>query len=398
MDPSTAIFLAQSAKELGKAFGPDIIKAIWAKISGDNSQDAKLKKVSKKLFQETQRLQQIRNDFTEYANLQEVLSPNYKGPKQWPAIQKQQQKRFNNLQKTVDKYYQEFPALKKKVSESDYNSVQDLLKEEIKGTEKKAEDAVQAIKEGKDVLQGQVVQPGTADQQRFQQYTPEQQQAMSELLRSGLGDIQSKKFDFAPIEEEARAGFKQKTIPTIAERFTQLNAQKSSAFPQLLSQAGADLERSLAGMKQGYNLQQQGNLANLMSMGLRPQYAHAGPLIGGMPQQGSNIDKFAEVLPGLLGGAGDFISKLFAKKDATSQAQGQQLSNLQNKVGGSYQALQAIYPEAFKGKTVLPEAYSPGKVTNMQALKALYPQAFGDAGVSDQNIQNALAGLGQNSL
>lgn len=396
------LFWDTIGKDLAKSFGPEIIKAAWSKFNGDNSQDSKLESIDRKKMKDLEHLAQVRADITEYRIKQNALEEDRSGKiKMDPSIRKQTEKSLRKLTKTLEGYYPKYSSLRSFVQKGDFNSAQDLMKGEIARTEEQASEAAQAVKEGRG-LPGQGAQ-SAIDQQRFQQYTPEQQQAMSELLRSSLGDIQSKKFDFAPIEEEARAGFKQKTIPSIAERFSAMGSkgsQASSAFPQLLGQAGSDLEKSLASMKSQYNLQQQNQLANLLNLGLRPQYAHAGPLVGGLPQQqGSNIDKFAEVLPGLLGGAGDFISRLLAKKDAGLQQQGQQqanqLSQLQSKIGGSYQALQSIYPEAFKGKTVLPEAYSPGKVTNMQALKALYPQAFGDAGVSDETMNQALSGLGQ---
>lgn len=394
MDPVVTTFLAGAAKDLALNFGPEVIKLIWAKINGDDSQDAQLKKIGKKKFKEIERLEQIRRDFTEARIIQDSLE-NHKAGKNILSSGnlKQQEKRLAKLEKTFKGYYNEFPQLKEAVEKKDFNKVQDDLKGEIGKEEQKANEAIEAVKQGKSAASG--VQGNNPDQQRFQQYSPEQVSAMNSLLNIGRQGLEGNKFDFAPIEEEARAGFAQKTIPSIAERFTKLNAQKSSAFPQLLSQAGADLERSLAAMKQNYNLSREGNLSNLLNLGLRPQYGHAGPLIGGLPQQGANIDKFAEYLPQALSGAGDFISKLFAKKDQAGQAQANELSNLKNKVGGSYQALQAVYPEAFKGKTVLPESFNPSKVTNMQALQALYPQAFGDAGVSNQTIEDSLASLGQ---
>lgn len=395
------LFWDTIGKDLAKSFGPDIVKAAWAKFNGDNSQDAKLAQIDKKRMKDLQSLQELKQNITEYRIRKEQANDAASGKKPYldKKYQKQNEKALRKVEKYLEGQYSRYPELRSMIQKNQFNESLDLATAQGKKIEEEANEAVKAIKEGKD--QGVAGQGGISpDQQRFQQYTPEQQQAMSELLRSGLADIQSKKFDFGPIEEEARAGFKQKTIPSIAERFSALGSkgsQRSSAFPQLLSQAGADLERSLAGMKQGYNLQQQGQLANLLNLGLRPQYAHAGPLIGGLPQQqGSNIDKFAEALPGLLGGAGDFISKLLAKKDSAGQAASQKLSNLESKIGGSYEALKAIYPEAFAGKTVLPESYNPKNVSSLKALQALYPQAFGQTGYSDEEIKagiDSLSGL-----
>jgi hypothetical protein len=93
----------------------------------------------------------------------------------------------------------------------------------------------------------------------YNRYTPEQQAALSQLLQQSLGGLGGDK-----IEEAARKGFKEQTIPTIAERFTQLGAQRSSAFPQLLSQAASDLETNLAAMKEDRAMR-------LLQAGLSPQ-------------------------------------------------------------------------------------------------------------------------------
>jgi len=98
----------------------------------------------------------------------------------------------------------------------------------------------------------------------FNQYTPEQQAAFSQILQQALSGIGQNKFDFAPIENQARQGFAEQTIPGIAERFSKLGAQKSSAFGQQLGAAGAGLEGNLAAQKQGYNLQQQQMLQKQM--------------------------------------------------------------------------------------------------------------------------------------
>ena len=401
MDPALAVFLAKEATDLAKEFGPDVIKAVWAKINGDDSQDAKIAKIGKKKLKKINELQQMRNDITEYRIRKEAQEDNASGRKPYidNKYKKQNEKALKNLEKVLEGYYKQYPTLNNLVGNKKFNEAQDTLKGEVKKTEQEAKEASDAILEGKVVNQRNNPNPGGTDQQRFQQYSPEQVSAMNSLLNLGQKGLQNNNFDFGPIEEEARAGFKQKTVPTIAERFTQFggpgsaSAQRSSAFPQLLSQAGADLERSLATMKQNYNLGRESNFANMLNLGLRPQFGHAGPLISGLgAQQQPNIDKFAEYGTNKIV---DLVSSLFNKKDQAQQSQSKELSDLKGKLGGSYQALQAIYPEAFKGKVILPESYTPGKVTNMQALKALYPQAFGDSGVGNQTIEDALSGLGQ---
>lgn len=107
---------------------------------------------------------------------------------------------------------------------------------------------------------------------------PEQAQALSMLLQRALGSVTGAQpgmggqFDFAPIEQAARSQFEQQTIPSIAERFTALGGQGSSAFKQALGSAGAGLEQNLAAMKSQYNLQREPLMQNYLQMGLRPRF------------------------------------------------------------------------------------------------------------------------------
>lgn len=127
---------------------------------------------------------------------------------------------------------------------------------------------------------------GTPGQtQQFQNYTPQQQMALNQLLSQGMQGL-----DTGVLENQARQGFAQNTIPSIAERFTSMGGgQRSSAFAGALGSAGAGLETSLAGLRQG-------RLMQMLQMGLTPQFENA--YIPG--SQGL----FGSMLPGLSQGAG----------------------------------------------------------------------------------------------
>lgn len=113
--------------------------------------------------------------------------------------------------------------------------------------------------------------------EQIPRFNPSQTAGLDQVLRLALGGLPNvaKGFDFAPLEEQARTGFAQNTIPSIAERFTAMGGQRSSAFPQILGQAGAGLERSLAALKSDVGLRQQGNqqnlLLSLLQAGLQPR-------------------------------------------------------------------------------------------------------------------------------
>lgn len=159
-----------------------------------------------------------------------------------------------------------------------------------------------------------------AQQVNFGLLTPQQQSVQNSILGRASGMLEGGlgNFNFAPIEEEARAGFFSNTIPTLAERFTAMGggAQNSSAFQSALGQAGSDLERGLASLKSQYGLQQQGLnqnlLVNLLNAGLGsrsfentfiPRQASGleNLLIGGLQAGGQAAGK---LLGGFLGGFG----------------------------------------------------------------------------------------------
>ena len=126
---------------------------------------------------------------------------------------------------------------------------------------------------------------GTPDSMGQTQLGTQQQQGMqSRLGQLGMRGIEQlypqmmqdpyKGFD--DIANEARTNFQQQTLPTIAERFTQMGAQRSSAFPQQLGAAGAGLDQGLASMKSQYGqsrMGQQGNfLQSLLGTGMQRQF------------------------------------------------------------------------------------------------------------------------------
>lgn len=127
--------------------------------------------------------------------------------------------------------------------------------------------------------------PGRTEQ--FQNYTPQQQMALNQMLMQGMGGL-----DTGVLEQQARQGFAQTTVPSIAERFTSMGSgggQRSSAFAGALGSAGAGLEGSLAGLRQG-------RLMQMLQMGLTPQFENAY-----MP---SSQGFLGSILPGLSQGAG----------------------------------------------------------------------------------------------
>lgn len=119
--------------------------------------------------------------------------------------------------------------------------------------------------------------PSTFEQ--VPRFTPQQQTTLNAILKQALSGLQAPLgAGFAPIAQQARTQFAQQTVPTIAERFTAMGGQggqRSSAFPQLLGQAGAGLEQGLAAQQAQFGLQERQLLQSLLGMGLMPQFETA---------------------------------------------------------------------------------------------------------------------------
>lgn len=104
------------------------------------------------------------------------------------------------------------------------------------------------------------------------------QMALQNKVMGSAGNLLNQtnqyKFDFAPIEQQARENFQTKTVPSLAERFVgQGSGTHSSAFRGALGGAGSELETNLAALGAEYGLrnqaQQQGHLSNLLGHGLQ---------------------------------------------------------------------------------------------------------------------------------
>jgi len=148
--------------------------------------------------------------------------------------------------------------------------------------------------------------------QQFSTVNPQQAGALGQLLSQSMSGLQGNKFDFAPIEAQARQNFKQQTIPSIAELFSGMGSgggQRSSAFAGSLGNAASGLETNLASMKSQYGLQQQDQLMRMLQMALMPQTENIfrpaqqgflGNMMGGMGQgAGTSISKLLPLLMSL---------------------------------------------------------------------------------------------------
>lgn len=172
--------------------------------------------------------------------------------------------------------------------------------------------------------------PGRAEQ--VQRFNPEQQQAFSQILQQALSGLQQPTAGFEPIAQQARTQFQQQTVPSLAERFTAMGGQGSSAFGQQLGQAASGLEQGLASQQAQYGLQRGNQLQQLLGMGLAPQFdtiqfdQQPGFLETGIARP--FLQGLGQALPGIAsGGASSLLtvlSKILSGANKGPQSQTQQ--------------------------------------------------------------------------
>lgn len=156
-------------------------------------------------------------------------------------------------------------------------------------------------------------------------YTPQQSSALNQMLSQATSGLSQQPLDFDPIAQSMRSGFQEQTIPSIAERFSAMGAQGSSAFPQALGQAGRGLERDIGAQRAQYGLQSQSALQNLLNIGLKPQQQmFMDPGYPGLAQQ---------AFGGLIPFAGATLMQRYGRSPLI-QSPGQQQLLLGNLLGG----------------------------------------------------------------
>lgn len=134
--------------------------------------------------------------------------------------------------------------------------------------------------------------------------------AQNQALQQAMQGLQNPYEGFQPIANQARQQFNSQTVPSIAERFTNLGGQggqRSSAFQGSLGQAGAGLETDLAALQSQYGLQNRSQFLQQLQVGLEPNFENVfGP-------GSSGLGKLSQALGG-LGDAGSGLGGYYGKK------------------------------------------------------------------------------------
>lgn len=107
-------------------------------------------------------------------------------------------------------------------------------------------------------------------------HTQQQLGLLQQLGPMGLAGLQQAQ-NIDPILQQARTGFAQQTVPSLAERFTSMGgygtgALSSPAFASQLGAAGAGLEQSLAALSSQHQQALLPLFLKLLGMGLEPEF------------------------------------------------------------------------------------------------------------------------------
>ncbi len=119
--------------------------------------------------------------------------------------------------------------------------------------------------------------------EEIERFTPEQKSIFSQILENiktplGMGFqnlmqlLSGSQEGLETYQRPAMRQFEQEIMPSIAERFSGLGAQRSSAFGQQLGQAGASLAENLASQRANLQSQALGQLQQLLGLGMTPQF------------------------------------------------------------------------------------------------------------------------------
>jgi hypothetical protein len=107
--------------------------------------------------------------------------------------------------------------------------------------------------------------------QQLPRFSQEQQGLLSQVGQGALQGLQQNPANFGPIADLAQKRFQERTIPTLAERFTSLGASPTQ-FQGYAAGAGADLQAQLAAMQSQHELQQRGQYLQQAGLGLQPSF------------------------------------------------------------------------------------------------------------------------------
>jgi hypothetical protein len=119
-------------------------------------------------------------------------------------------------------------------------------------------------------------------QQSFSRFSPEQQQELSNLLKSGRAGLENPTKGFEPIRQNALNTFFKDVVPGLSHQFSASgsNSPNSGTLQSQLSGAGATLSSNLAAQEAQFGQNNQEHFLRQLQLGLSPQYGSGGMFEG----------------------------------------------------------------------------------------------------------------------
>jgi hypothetical protein len=141
--------------------------------------------------------------------------------------------------------------------------------------------------------------------EKIKRFAPGQEAGIEQMLSQALGGLQGMGGapSFEPIRERAMKTYQEDIVPSLAERFSGIGAQRSSGFREALSKGGTDLASTLAGMESQFGQQRFGNLMQMLGVGLTPT-EETGYFAGREGALGPLSQAAGSYLPAIGGAAG----------------------------------------------------------------------------------------------
>lgn len=143
--------------------------------------------------------------------------------------------------------------------------------------------------------------------EKIKRFGPGQEAGIEQMLSQGLGGLKEGPPSFEPIRERAMKTYQQDILPSLAERFTSMGAQRTGGFGEARQRSGEDLSSTLAAMESQFGQQQFSNLMQMLGVGLEPTEetgyfgGDQGLFKGLIPGISKGIGGMMKAIPGAVG-------------------------------------------------------------------------------------------------
>lgn len=152
--------------------------------------------------------------------------------------------------------------------------------------------------------------------------SPEATGAFNQLLQPTVNRLQDNQTNIEPIIDKSRQDFRRQTLPLISGKYSAFGNENTPAAQYALSNAAAEHESGLAGLRAQYGLQQRGLDQNLLSLITQPSHSN----VYSEPTQGI----LGAATPGIFDAATKGLGNYFGSNNKKAKAD----EEPENRLGG----------------------------------------------------------------